>query len=577
MVFHHHRKAKVASLAIAASFAALLSFSPSANAQVVAANPQQLPAGDQPGRIEKRFEQPVLPQSLPEPVVPTEKQLPPAESDKVHFVLAGVVFEGNTVISSVDLSELAKDLMGKDVTLTQVYKLAEAVTTKYRNAGYILSTAIVPPQHITGGVVHIRIVEGFVHNVRIEGDANGRADLFREWGERIKESKPFDVKVLERYSLLANDLPGVKAHADIQPSKDTPGASDVVFIIEHHYADGSLSYDNRGSKTSGPREYTVGADVNSALGLYEKTSLNWINTNQTNELRYFSAEHDEVLDSEGTKLALTGNMSHGAPGGTLSQLDTRTRNLTVGATLSHPLIRTRAQSLTVSGGVTSRDSRTDEMSAVQSDDHIRSVNAGLSYDFSDSWDGSNLLSTMLEQGLSGFGSTSDSSTTKTRANGTAQYTKVTFDASRTQQLPQQFSLLAAVTAQYSANTLLSAAQFGYGGSSFGRAYDSSEITGDNGAAAKIELQYTDKAEKLALNYYQPFIFYDYGVTNDRNPVNTDATRTGASAGVGVRFGLTDYLTGSFEFDKPLTRPVAANQPSGKGKDPRAFFSLTARY
>ncbi|EME69056.1 hemolysin activation/secretion protein [Paramagnetospirillum caucaseum] len=54
-------------------------------------------------------------------------------------------------------------------------------------------------------------------------------------------------------------------------------------------------------------------------------------------------------------------------------------------------------------------------------------------------------------------------------------------------------------------------------------------------------------------------------------------RTGTSAGIGIRFGLTDYFSGSLEIDKPLTRPVSANLPGGKGKEPRLFFSISARY
>jgi hemolysin activation/secretion protein len=554
---------------------AALAMAPNAWAQV---NVAATTGATDPGRIEKRFEQPRKPQSVIEPQAPEiDEQMPPEQSDKIRFVLNSVTIEGATVFSVDDLSAFHTDKLGKEVSLTEVYKVADEITTKYRNAGYILSKAIVPPQRISGGSVTIKIVEGYVNEVIIEGEANGRAALFYEWGERIKESRPLDNKVLERYSLLANDLPGVKAKAMLRPSETTPGASDVVFIIEHKYIDLSASFDNRGTKTSGPREYTLGAGINSILGLYEKTSINWINTTDPRELRYLSIQHDEVLNSEGTKLTLSGNRSRGEPGESLRALDQRSRNVTLSAALSHPLIRTRAENFSLSTGFTSRDSRSEQLGQVSSNDHTRAFKVGGSYDFSDSLEGVNLFALDLYRGIDGLGATRYEYGSKTRARGRPDFTKLTLDASRTQQLPNNFALVAAMTGQWSANALLSAEEFGYGGSQFGRAYDSSEITGDNGVAGKLELQYTNQVEDIGLKYYQPFIFYDAGLTHDRDPVNTNAIRTGTSAGVGVRFAVTDYFSGSLELDKPLTRPVNANLPGGKGKEPRLFFSITARY
>lgn len=534
--------------------------------------------GADPGRVEKRFEQPRKPQSVIEGQAPEiDQQLPPEQSDKIRFTLNGVTIEGATAFPVTELATFHADKLGKEVSLTEVYKVADDITAKYRNAGYILSKAIVPPQRISGGNVTIRVVEGFVNEVLIEGEANGRAHLFREWGERIKESRPLDNKVLERYSLLANDLPGVKAKAVLRPSKTVPGASDVVFVIEHKYIDLSASFDNRGTKTSGPREYTLGAGLNSVLGLYEKTSVSWINTTEEKELRYLAVQHDEVLNAEGTKLTFSGNRSRGEPGESLRDLDQRSRNVTLSATVSHPFIRTRAENLSLSSGVTTRDSKSEQLGQISSNDHTRSFKIGGSYDFSDSWEGVNLFALDLYQGVEALGATRNDFGAKSRARGRSDFTKVTLDISRTQQLGQGFALVAAATGQYAATSLLSSEEFGYGGSQYGRAYDSSEITGDSGAAAKLELQYTNQAEELGLKYYQPFAFYDFGVTHDRDPVNTDATRTGASAGAGIRFGLTEYLSGSAEYDVPLTRPVSANESAGKGKDHRIFFSISARY
>ena len=48
-----------------------------------------------------------------------------------------------------------------------VYSLAQKITAKYGNDGYVLSRAIVPPQNLdpSGAIVTIEVIEGYVDKV----------------------------------------------------------------------------------------------------------------------------------------------------------------------------------------------------------------------------------------------------------------------------------------------------------------------------------------------------------------------------------------------------------------------------
>jgi hemolysin activation/secretion protein len=120
-----------------------------------------LPAGEQPGRIEKRFEPPRLPQSVIEPTIPeTPEPLPPEQADRIRFTLTGVTVEGARVYSEAEFLPLYQDLLGKDVTLSDIYKVADGITAKYHDTGHPRTRAVLPPQHISSGIVRIRVVEG---------------------------------------------------------------------------------------------------------------------------------------------------------------------------------------------------------------------------------------------------------------------------------------------------------------------------------------------------------------------------------------------------------------------------------
>ncbi len=171
-----------------------------------------------------------------------------AAGEGLRFLLTAVAIEGVTVYRPDQLRPLYRDLLGREIALDAIFALAEAVTARYRNDGYTLSQAIVPPQTIRAGKVRLTVVEGFIDKVLVEGKTRGRAGLFRAWGEKIKASRPFQVAVLERYSLLANDLPGARVRAVLRPSEATPGAADLIFEVTHQTVEAAANLDNRARK-----------------------------------------------------------------------------------------------------------------------------------------------------------------------------------------------------------------------------------------------------------------------------------------------------------------------------------------
>ena len=50
-----------------------------------------------------------------------------------------------------------QSLLGKDVTLTNILDVADAIEQKYRAMGYVLVRAYVPPQRVKDGVFTIKI------------------------------------------------------------------------------------------------------------------------------------------------------------------------------------------------------------------------------------------------------------------------------------------------------------------------------------------------------------------------------------------------------------------------------------
>ncbi len=197
-----------------------------------------IPPRAEPGQIERYLQEPAAPQ-IPRkgPDLNGDFRVPPDEGEEMSLVLGSVVVEGSTVYSDEELASLYEDRLGKKIALAEVFGIADAITAKYRNDGYILSRAILPPQTIEDGAVTIRIVEGYIDEVRIEGEVRGDRALLDAYAAKIMRSRPLSVAHLERYLLLIDDLPGISSEAVLNPAEDTPGAADLVILVEEDATD----------------------------------------------------------------------------------------------------------------------------------------------------------------------------------------------------------------------------------------------------------------------------------------------------------------------------------------------------
>ncbi|CAK0741377.1 Hemin-binding protein [Azospirillaceae bacterium] len=536
---------------------------------------QQLPPSLDPGRIEQRFEQPKTPQSQPAIEFPAPEQAPPPEqAGQVFFVLTGVAINGMTVYQQKDVQPLYASLLEQKVSLAQIYQLRDALTNKYRNDGYVLSQVVIPAQKITNGVVQLTVLEGYVNSVSFEGKVTDHRGLLQDYADKIKAERPLRNDTLERYVMLANDLPGLTVRSVLKPAEGVSGASDVILTLEEKSFGAMTSVDNRGTRSVGRAQIQSMVEGNNLFGLFDKTTLTGIVTPQIEELRYIDLNHIEPIGVEGTTLSLGYRRNWSEPGDNVRQFKILSKGETGSISVSHPIIRTRSETLRFTGAFSLRNSRTTSFDSQLSDDRLRIASGELSYDFADVLQGNNLIEVNLSHGFDFLNATRTGEKSLSRAGGISDFTKYTVRLQHYQPLPEQFSFVIGGDLQYSSDQLLSSEEFGVGGKQYGRAFDSSEITGDKGWAWRLEGQYAPDFGLLdELRYNQFYVFADYGAVWNYEDGVRHGRQSLASVGAGVRFGLTDYLSANLEIAKPFLRSTGATND----REPRGFFSLTARY
>lgn len=540
-----------------------------------------------PGTADPARTQSNIPQELMPPPEEAPAALPddapaatpvPDWAEHLRFPLSDLILDGVTAYTEDELLPLYRHMLGGEVSLADIFALSDALTVKYRNDGYILSRAAVPAQEIENGVVRLQIVEGYIDAIKIEGSSRADRRLIASYLAPVKAARPLKMKLLERALLQINALSGITARNVLSPSATAFGAADLTLIVsDTDRFSGSIRSDNRGSRYLGPLQVNAVIATENLLKQHDRITLQSVtalHSSDTREMDYIGANYSQPVGRFGTVLSVGGNISFSEPGYTLSQFDIDGRTDTVSLSLMQPLIRSRMSSLNLSGSFDLMNTkRTDNINPAPTEDRLRVLRLGLSGHHFDRFSGVTSGNLEISQGLDIFNATKTGSANLTRPRGVSDFFKATAQLDRLQRVTDNIQLYGVVAGQKSADILLSAEEFGIGGANFGRAYDASEITGEDALAAKAELRFLNPLP-LVIKNHQFYGFYDIGkVWDSDNNIVAAQTRSLASAGLGVNMSFWRDVSLNLEAAKPLTRPVAVN---GSNKW-RWFFSLNVPF
>ena len=529
-----------------------------------------IPSSADPGRFFENLK------TIPEPVIagpsvstppPATILAPPDGSDKA-LLLRKLVIVGATAYPIDELDELFEDqLQNHSTTLRTLYKSLELIQRKYLHDGYTLARAFLPPQDVTDGVITVQIIEGHVSSVEAQGNYH-TGHVAEAIMARVRSMNPFRVSELEHNTLLLGDVTGLAVHSVLKPGDGTDDGVGIIFVFDNKSSTGSLSFDNQGTKYTGPAEYGVTITALNQVIPDQQLTFSGLITSPLNNLKYVAVSEHIALDADGDALTVQANYAHTQPGYRLLAENIEGDSYNYSFSLTRPLIRSRVKNWYVTAELAAKDIVTDALYQRFYGDRIRIASLSSHYDIQDNWYGADIAEIKLSQGLNLPGVTPTGTANLSRRDGHSDFTSITSNLSRLQQITDKLRVYVAGEGQYAWSPLLSSEQFGYGGQQFGRAFDSSELTGDNGIAGVIELRRTITVNVPELNI-EAFSFADAGrVWNYQNHKPTCAS----SAGFGLRYNYGRGLSGALTLVQPLNHTVAAPE-YGNGESPRGFFTL----
>ena len=508
----------------------------------------------------------------PEPVAQELEALP-----DTRFPVSHVTLVGANSYPAGTFDPLLKRLEGHQVNLAEIHAVADTITARYRKAGFLLARTIVPAQRLEGGNLVLQVFEGKVNQVSFTGPSN---KALARYADNIRQETPPTAKTIERNLLLMNDVSGNDSRGTLQASPVESGTDLLVENALRKY-EGFFGFDNRDSRYFGPWQIYAGVGVNDLTGHGDHLGIRAGKSLEGNKMTFFEGQYELPVGSQGDVVSFLAQHNDGHAD-TYSFLNANSSGDTFAVRITRPWIRQRDETLKTSAAFTYYNGTSeyldDKNLPPSSEDRIRALRLGASYDWFDGYGGKNLVKSEISKGLAIMSASSESRLNPSREDGQTDFTKLQVDAQRLQDLSKLMdglNLYVAATAQTSfGQPLLSPEQFGVGGSEFGRGYDPSEITGDSGFAVKTELQYnrihTFKDYAVPTQYYA---FWDFGKVWSEDP-SWVSTESLSSTGIGAHLNVFKDTYVSPEVAFPLTRSVSAKElDDDNGKAPRFYLNF----
>ncbi|MBE9568655.1 MAG: ShlB/FhaC/HecB family hemolysin secretion/activation protein, partial [Proteobacteria bacterium] len=143
-----------------------------------------------------------------------EKPAPAVPESSLKVRVNSFRFEGNTTFSDQKLQAAVAGFEGKDLSIAEIYHVADVVERHYRFNGYLLTSVYVPAQQINSGTITLEVIEGRLGEVKIKGELDSYSEAFL--ARQVDDLQPGEIisdDDLERETLLMGDLPGLETRA----------------------------------------------------------------------------------------------------------------------------------------------------------------------------------------------------------------------------------------------------------------------------------------------------------------------------------------------------------------------------
>jgi len=497
----------------------------------------------------------------------------PLAENPAPLTITSVTFRGLTSVNPDELRPVYVGLLNKPGDAADLCKVRDRVAEALFDRG-LLARVEIPAQTIDGGAVTIEVVEAHIVNVAVRGDPGAAGPLLERYAQKLRGMTPFDVNEVQRYVLLASDVPGLKVQASVRPNlSGERGAVDLDLAVTRDEQDLIVNAQNLQGKATGRFGFLARYDLNARSRYGERTSLVFYRTIKNEQ---WVAQGLEEMRLGGEGLVLRGGVAYGEshPGDKLKGLGLKSVSLVANTEIAYPLIRKRRQNLWAAAGfeLINQDTRVGGGGKLINDD-LRVFYARVEGDQTAYFGYRPIVlrgEAALRRGIEAFGASEEGDRLLSRAQAKPGAWTFTAEASAQLTILPQLTAYAEAQAQYANQPLAAYEEFAVGSLTVGRGYDPGYVSGDQALAATLELRGGPFQPRSGWAV-SPYAFFDIAQTKDKD--RGGFTQTLKSVGAGFQVPVRERWVLDVSYARPLDkRVIDRKKPPG-----RLLLNLTARF
>ena len=482
------------------------------------------------------------------PTVEVERATTAASAQAGQSIQVGAItLSGLERLTPADFTDILTNSIGRRFSPRALYGLTNAIANRMRARGYVFATAAISPQRMTAGVLVVTVDEGRIDEVRFDGPVS---QAVKDDLTPLAGAGPVTKGEVERRLLLAGDNSGTRVRSSKFFREGQRGI--LLVSVAHDPASVRVALTNQGTRTIGPVQLRIDADLNGLIDSHDRLSVSLSATPlKPSELQFGRLRYARDLGSEGTEIALSATGSITRPGSYLAPFGFRSRSWAVAASITQPLLRRRAASFWLEGELGLRTFRQWRTDALIRRDRLSTARLTL-YGNARVAGGLWRVSASVTQGLGWLGTTAPGDPLGTRSDADGTYTTASLWTDWTSDLGHGLSVRLAAQGQLAGQPLPLSEEMALGGTGFLRGYDWGERSGDRGLAGLAELRYLIDQPLGLVRRAQVYAFADGGVVSNLQAGGGGGSL--ASAGGGMRIDLTPRMGTTVEVAVPLSGP-----------------------
>lgn len=519
---------------------------------------QSLEAQAERFRREYSLEKQVLKKKRAKPSIELQDKEQKSEAPGPTFELKAINLTGTTILKPERFQFIWEPFIGKKVSFADINEIVAQIKRLYGELGCLTTTVYLPPQDSKNGEIEIRVLEGKMGNLVVEGN---------KWFSTASIKKyfhPYRGEVLDMQELLKevmrlNSNQDLKVSTVLSPG-DAPETIDVTLKVKenmpYHVA---TTVDNQGTRLTGKYRESFLFSTSNLTGNHDSFALNLMNSAFTTG-QYVS--YESPWSTYGTRFGLSAGYFQGKLGREYFSSDVTTKSAFYNPYISWELYQSSEVEVDLRVGMQVNNLKKREAEDLITNEKLRVPNVGIDFVKTDSTGQTTFSPDVMFVPKNFLGATSEHNPLASREHTGGSFAKYSQSLNRYQRMPWESYIQIRSRLQVASESLPTTEQIQLGGVNSVRGYPEGDYLADTGASVSVDwffpLYLVPSAWQLkhsdtnVRHQIEPLLFFDMGKGKLKRTLSGERDdKFLAGVGAGVRVHFNSNMFASLQWGVPV--------------------------